>query len=210
MTSPSCPPAGERGNVWTHLPGALFALASAWMAWPALRMGWEMGLGVICFLAGMFLMFASSTAYHWARPGVVKRVLRKCDHICIYVMIAASYTPICIGVVGGWQGWLVFALQWAAVVAGAFYKVFALDRWPRLSLALYLLMGWSVLFVAQPVVERMSALALGCLVAEGLFYTAGTWFFAHDSRPHFHTVWHVFVLLGALAHWSVVLAILFG
>lgn len=210
MTFSLSPAPGERGNVWTHLPGAVFALASAWMAWPALGMGWQMGMGVICFLAGMFLMFASSTAYHWVAPGTLKGILRKCDHICIYVMIACSYTPICIGVVGGWQGWLVFTLEWAAVLAGAVYKVVALGRWPRLSLALYLVMGWSVLFVAGPVVERMSAVALGCLVAEGLFYTAGTWFFANDHRPHFHAVWHVFVLLGALSHWGVVLAVLFG
>lgn len=198
----------EQGNTWTHLVGAVFALSSIWMVWPAVHRGWAMAMGVIFFVAGMFLMFLSSTVYHWVHPGAAKRVLRKCDHISIYVMIACSYTPICIGVVGGWPGWTVFAIQWAMVIGGTFYKIFAIDRYPRLSLVLYLAMGWSVLFIFPAVVESLSALSLVLLCCEGFFYTAGTYFFAHDDRKHYHAVWHVFVLLGAMAHWSVVLTIL--
>lgn len=203
-----CPVHDELGNTWTHLIGAVFALSSIWMAWPAVAVSWEMAFGVIFFIVGMFLMFLSSTVYHWVHPGHLKQVLRKCDHISIYVMIACSYTPICIGVVGGWIGWTIFGVQWALVIAGAVYKMVAIGKYPRLSLALYLLMGWSVLFVFQPVVQQLSALSLSLLLAEGLLYTAGTYFFAHDDRRHYHAIWHVFVLLGAMAHWGVVLSIL--
>lgn len=198
----------DQGSTWTHLVGVIFALSSIWMVWPAIEKGWQMAFGVIFFIVGMFLMFLSSTLYHWVWPGVAKRVLRKCDHISIYVMIACSYTPICVGVIGGWLGWLVFALQWAAVIGGTFYKILAMGKYPRLSLALYLFMGWSVVLIMPEVWNKISMLPLLLLVAEGLFYTAGTYFFANDEKKFFHPIWHVFVLLGAIAHWSVVLVLI--
>ena len=202
------PSPSEQGNTWTHLVGVVFALSSIWMVWPAVYKGWQWAFGVIFFIVGMFLMFLCSTLYHWWWPGRGKNVLRKLDHISIYVMIACSYTPICVSVVGGWIGWTVFGLQWAVVIGGVFYKVFAMGKYPRLSLALYLFMGWSVLLVIKPVFERLSLPAMLCIVAEGIFYTVGTYFFAHDHRKHFHAIWHVFVLLGAMAHWTAVLLII--
>ncbi|MBQ2292974.1 MAG: hemolysin III family protein, partial [Bacteroidaceae bacterium] len=186
----------------------VFALSSMWLAWMAAEQGPLMTFGVVCFLVGMFFMFLSSTVYHWVRNERLKSIFRKCDHISIYIMIACSYTPILVGVVGGWLGWFVFALQWAAVIGGAFYKIYALGRWPRLSLAIYLVMGWSIVLIAEPVFKSLTPLTMCLLVAEGLFYTGGTYFFAHDERPYFHVVWHVFVLLGALAHWGAVLTLL--
>lgn len=198
----------EQGNTWTHFAGAVFALSSIWMVWPAVKISWQMAFGVIFFIVGMFLMFLSSTIYHWVHPGMAKNILRRCDHISIYVMIACSYTPICVGVVGGWVGWTLFGVQWAAVIGGTFYKIFAIGKYPRLSLIIYLVMGWSVLFVAEPVFSRLSTTALLLLLAEGIFYSAGTYFYAHDEHKHFHAIWHVFVLLGAISHWSVVLCLL--
>ena len=198
----------ELGNTWTHLAGAIFALSSIWLVWLAADVSWQMAFGVICFIVGMFFMFLSSTAYHWVREGKVKDVLRKFDHISIYVMIACSYTPILIGVVGGWLGWTVFAFQWLVVIGGIFYKIYAIGRWPRLSLAIYLIMGWSIVLIAKPVVKALMPETLWLLLAEGIAYTAGTYFFAHDDRPHYHAIWHVFVLLGALAHWGAVLTLL--
>lgn len=198
----------EAGNHWTHLVGVLFALSCIWMVWPAVRLGWQWAMGVTFFVTGMFLMFLSSTVYHWLPEGRARRALRKCDHISIYVMIACSYTPICVAVVGGWVGWLTFALLWAVVAGGTVYKIVAMGRYPRLSLALYLVMGWSVVFIAKPVCERMPVSALLLMLAEGLLYTAGTWFFARDTRRHYHAVWHVFVLLGAMAHWSAITVVL--
>ena len=81
----------EHGNTWTHLAGVIFALSCIWLIWPATRQGWQMAFGVIFFIAGMFLMFLSSTLYHTMRPGIVKQALRKLDHISIYVMIAPSW-----------------------------------------------------------------------------------------------------------------------
>ncbi len=204
------PQTSEKGNTWTHLVGAAFALSCIWMVWPAVRMGWQWAMGVIFFISGMFLMFLSSTLYHWVWPGRLKQALRKADHISIYVMIACSYTPICIAVIGGWLGWTVFGLLWAVVIGGVFYKLLAMGRWPRLSLALYLIMGWSGVLIARPVIERLSPLVLSLILIEGIMYSAGTYFFAHDDRRHYHAIWHIFVLLGAMAHWSAILLIILG
>jgi len=198
----------ELGNTWTHLIGVIFALSSIWMVWPAINTSWQMAFGVFFFIVGMFLMFLSSTIYHWVRPGVAKNILRKCDHISIYVMIACSYTPICVGVIGGWLGWLVFGFLWAIALIGSIAKIVALGKHPRLSLAMYLVMGWSVLIIFPKVMEKLSPLSLTFLIAEGILYTAGTYFYAHDKLPHYHAIWHIFVLLGAIAHWSVILTIL--
>lgn len=200
----------EIGNTWTHLIGVVFALSSIWMVWPAVSLGWQWAMGVLFFIVGMFLMFLSSSIYHMLPPGLAKEILRKCDHISIYVMIACSYTPICIAVVGGWIGWVTFGLLWAVVIAGTVYKIVAMGKYPKLSLALYLTMGWSIVFIAKPVFERLSLLSMLLIFAEGLLYTAGTYFFAKDSKRHFHAIWHVFVLLGAIAHWSAILTIMLG
>ena len=198
----------EQGNTWTHLIGVIFALSSIWMVWPAIHTSWQMAFGVLFFIVGMFLMFLSSTIYHWVRPGVAKNTLRKCDHISIYVMIACSYTPICVGVIGGWLGWLVFGFLWTVALVGSIVKVVAIGKHPKLSLAMYLVMGWSVLIIFPKVMEKLSPLSMAFLISEGILYTAGTYFYAHDKHPHYHTIWHVFVLLGAIAHWSVILTIL--
>lgn len=198
----------ESSNHWTHFIGVIFALSSIWMVWPAVSLGWQWAMGVLFFIVGMFLMFLSSTLYHWMPEGRARTILRKCDHISIYVMIACSYTPICIAVVGGFIGWLIFGLLWAIVLAGTVYKIIALGKYPRLSLALYLAMGWSGLFIIKPVYDSISTFALSMILTEGVMYTIGTYFFAKDAKRHYHAIWHVFVLLGAIAHWTAILAVM--
>ena len=198
----------EKGNTVTHLIGTAFALSSIWMAWPAVHRGWEMAFGVLFFVAGMFLMYLSSSLYHWVKPGKVKDILRRCDHISIYVMIACSYTPLCVGVIGGWTGWLMFALQWAAVIGGTIYKIVAFGKYPRLSLAIYLIMGWSAVLIAPQIIQKLTVPMLVLLLTEGIMYSAGTYFFSNGHKKGFHAIWHIFVLLGSIAHWSVVLLLL--
>lgn len=150
---------------------------------------------------GMLLMFTSSTVYHAVTDPVHKARLRVFDHISIYVMIAGSYSPICLSVLGGWVGWSVFGFLWACVIAGIVGKTIALGRHPRLSLALYLAMGWTALVVIWPMWTGMPHAAFWWIIAEGVFYTVGSYFFNHDEEHAFyHAIWHVFITLGALSH----------
>ena len=199
----------EQHNTITHLVGAVAFSSMMWLLVSmAIPQGWRWTMGVVFLCVGTMLMYSFSTAYHWTHQGKAKRVMRILDHIGIYVMIACSYTPLCIAVIGGWLGWTVFGLLWAVVVCGAVYKVAAIGRYPRLSLFLYLLMGWSAVFVAKPVWDSLSALPLSLILAEGVAYTAGTYFFAHDDRHLYHAIWHLFVLAGTIFHWGAIISIL--
>ena len=102
---------------------------------------WETRFAAIIFSISVLFMYTASTVYHWTPPGKAKKILRYFDHINIYVLIAASYTPILIVSVGGVLGWIMFAIMWILVLAGSFYKIFFLGKYPRLSLFIYLIMG---------------------------------------------------------------------
>lgn len=200
----------EIANTLTHFAGVLIALSTAWLFIIKSFMGeWETRFAAIIFSISVLFMYTASTVYHWTPPGKAKKILRYFDHINIYVLIAASYTPILIVSVGGVLGWIMFAIMWILVLAGSFYKIFFLGKYPRLSLFIYLIMGWAVVFIAKPVYESMSALALIFILCEGIAYTTGTYFYANDSKyPYFHAIWHVFVLAGTIFHglavWDVI------
>ena len=195
----------ELANTLTHAAGILLAP----LMYAALRAGSPCdarhAFSALVFGLGALLLYAASTVYHLTPPGRFKRLLRCADHIGIYILIAASYTPVLLCGVGGPVGIAVCALLWGLAALGALGKVFFLGRWPRLSLALYLAMGWSGVAVAVPVWRAVPAAALWCILGEGIFYTAGSWFFARDTRRYYHAVWHVFVLLGTLAHFAALL-----
>lgn len=192
----------ETANTWTHL---VPAVATLFIAWPLLRLSLNHTpytiLGTSLFIMGSLLMFTSSTLYHAVSHPVHKARLRIFDHISIYVMIAGSYSLICLSVVGGWIGWTLFAFLWACVVAGIIGKIIALGKFPRLSLALYLAMGWVALLILWPMWLHMPHAAFWWIVAEGAFYTIGSYFFKHDEEHAFyHAIWHVFITLGAASH----------
>ncbi len=196
----------ERANTWTHL---VPLIATVLLAWPLMALAYQSQIinhqsqmvGTALFLLGMVLMFLSSTLYHAATNPVHKARLRIFDHISIYVMIAGSYSLICLSVVGGWAGISLFIFLWACVLAGVIGKIIALGKHPRLSLALYLSMGWVALLILYPMWTNMPHAAFWWIIAEGVFYTTGSYFFNHDEEhAYWHAIWHVFITLGAASH----------
>ncbi len=192
----------ERANTWTHLVAFIATVA---VAWPLLRLAISTTplniVGTGLFIFGSLLMYGSSTLYHAATNPIHKARLRIFDHISIYVMIAGSYSLICISAIGGWVGWTVFGFLWACVIAGAIGKFIALGKHPRLSLALYLAMGWVALVIFWPMWVHMPHAAFWWVVAEGVFYTAGAYFFHGDEQhAYWHAIWHVFIILGSTCH----------
>lgn len=196
----------EKANTLTHLFPALAALL---LAWPLLNLAYHSQMlhhqyeivATALFVVGMFLMFTSSTLYHAVPVSRTKARLRIFDHISIYVMIAGSYSLICLKVVGGWMGWSLFGFLWGCVLAGVIGKLVALGRHPRLSLLLYLLMGWVALVVIVPIWRSISHVAFAWIIAEGIFYTVGSYFFNKDEQhAYYHAIWHVFIVLGAASH----------
>ena len=199
-------PAEEKANTWTAL---LPALATIAIAWPLMERAYLSQLstfnfqllGTSLFLLGSLLMYFSSTLYHVVVAPKAKARIRIFDHISIYVMIAGSYSPICLTVVGGWMGWSLFGFLWACVIAGVVGKIIALGKHPHLSLTLYLMMGWAALLVIWPMWQNMSHSAFWWVIAEGVFYTIGSYFFSKDEEHAFyHAIWHIFIILGSLSH----------
>lgn len=199
-------PAEEKANTWTAL---LPALATIAIAWPLMERALQSQIsnfkfqivGTSLFLLGAFLMYFASTLYHVVVAPKAKARIRIFDHISIYVMIAGSYSPICLTVVGGWMGWSLFGFLWACVIAGVVGKIIALGKHPHLSLTLYLMMGWAALLVIWPMWQNMSHAAFAWVFAEGVFYTIGSYFFSKDEEHAFyHAIWHVFIILGSLSH----------
>ena len=192
----------ELANTLTHLfplIGSLFVIKP--LVRLALTNDYYALAGTLIFLLGMIQMFASSTIYHAVQEPSIKARLRILDHIAIYFMIAGSYSLLCLYVVRGWVGWTLFIFLWSCVAAGIFGKVIALGKYPNLSLILYLAMGWVALFILKPMWLNMPHTAFWWIVAEGVFYTAGAYFFHGDEQhKYWHAIWHVFITLGALCH----------
>ena len=207
-------PSEEKANTLTHLFPLIVTIA---LIAPMLSLAVASDMPILntlstaLFLMGMTLMYGSSTLYHAVISPTHKARLRIFDHISIYVMIAGSYSIVCLSVVGGWLGWTVFAFQWACVIAGIVGKLVALGKHPRLSLALYIAMGWVALLVIVPMWRNMSHAAFAWILAEGLFYTIGAYFFNKDEvRAYYHAIWHVFIMLGSLSHTIAMWLILSG
>lgn len=164
-------------------------------------------VAVSVFCGTLLVLYGSSTLYH-ALPGErAKRILRVLDHSAIYLLIAGTYTPVALAIVGGTKGWILFGAVWGLAVIGVFVTVvgFKGARW--LEMALYLSMGWMAVTVAKTLMATMGLVPLWLLVIGGLVYTIGIVFYAWKNLPYGHMVWHLFVLAGSVLHF---LAILFA
>ena len=165
--------------------------------------------GTSIFMCSLFLMFLSSTLYHSMTADTRHRqVMKILDHIFIYVAIAGSYTPIALSVIGGWQGIVVASLQWVMVIFGILYKSVIRRQIPKISLTIYLVMGWSIVFVLPLFIRNASIGMQILLLCGGMFYSAGTYFYSKQTKKFFHMVWHFFVILGAVSHFIAVLLFL--
>jgi hemolysin III len=163
---------------------------------------------VTVFAATMVLLYLTSMLYHAlpaARLMRAKGIFQILDHGAIYLLIAGTYTPFTLGVLRGPWGWTLFTLVWTMALAGVAVKAVAGIRYPRVSTALYVAMGWIALIAIKPMLELIPNWGLFWLVAGGLFYTLGVGFFATDSRVRYgHFVWHLFVAAGTVCHFVAV------
>lgn len=163
-------------------------------------------VGASVFATTMILLYLTSTVYHALPASRAKRLFLKLDHGTIYLLIAGSYTPFVLGVLGGPWGWTLFGLEWGLATVGVALRAFTRFEQPTVSTVLYLVMGWLVLIAVVPLVQRIPVPGVALLVAGGLAYTAGVVFFVLDSRLRYaHAIWHVFVIAGTGFHFFAVL-----
>jgi len=165
-------------------------------------------VGAAIFGSTLVLMYTASTLYHGipaAQLPNAKKVLRIVDHSSIYLLIAGTYTPFTLVTLNGAVGWTLFGTVWGLALVGVVFKIFATGRFERLSLAIYLGMGWCIVGAIKPLVRTLDTGGLVLLVAGGLAYTGGVAFYALDHRRFFHAVWHGFVLAGSVLQYFAVL-----
>ena len=165
-------------------------------------------VGAAIFGTTLVLMYTASTLYHSIPAATLpntKKVLRIIDHSTIYFLIAGSYTPFTLVTLHGPWGWGLFAWTWGLALAGVVFKIFATGKFEKLSLAIYLGMGWCIVVAIKPLLETLETGGLVLMLLGGLSYTGGVVFYVLDHKKFFHAIWHAFVLAGSVLQYFAVL-----
>ncbi|WP_313800861.1 hemolysin III family protein [Cytobacillus sp.] len=197
-------------NGLTHLAGAILSFIGllAMVIKASLTTSSALAISaVIIFGISMILLYSASATYHMviAKDKVIA-FLRRLDHSMIFILIAGSYTPFCLISLNGVTGWLLFGIVTAVAISGILFKMiwFTCPRW--LSTALYIAMGWIIIVAFSPLSESLSFPGLFLLIFGGVLYTIGGAIYAIKPKflefKHFgfHEIFHIFIMLGSLAH----------
>jgi hemolysin III len=161
--------------------------------------------GYALFGASLILLYGVSTYYHRCQSLQTKKNLRVMDHICIYILIAGSYSPFTLGPLIDYAGWTLFGIEWGIVLVGSALKIFAFDKTKTISLIGYLVMGWLIVLWWPVLSQTVSSTALTLVIIGGLSYSFGVIFFLWESLPYNHAIWHLFVINGSICHFFAVL-----
>ncbi|MDD5209869.1 MAG: hemolysin III family protein [Elusimicrobiales bacterium] len=195
-------------NTLTHTAGAALALAGlvVLVVKASLRGdAWHI-VSFSIYGVTLLLLYSSSALYHAAHQGRLKKILRMVDHQAIYLLIAGTYTPFTLVTLRGAWGWSLFVVVWVLAVFGI-----VLDSLHRkgnriAQLIIYLMMGWMIILALGPLARALPFWGLAWLMIGGLFYTSGVIFYVMDDLyPHYHGIWHLFVLAGSLSHYFAIL-----
>jgi hemolysin III len=192
----------EKLNVISHGFGLVLSIiALPFLVMKSLNFdGFWKPTSFIIYGFSMVILYAASTFYHAAKNPKQRRKLNIFDHAAIYVLIAGSYSPFCLVGLNSDLGWYMFLFVWIFALTGIILKLFFTGRFDKLSTAMYLLMGWQVMFFIKPLMESLSTEAFSYLVAGGVFYSVGAILYSIKKIPYNHFIFHIFVLLGSLSH----------
>lgn len=196
----------ERLNILTHAFGLLLSV----VALPLLIIksfhydGFWKPASLVIYALSLILLYAASTFYHSAKEDSKRRKLNILDHAAIYVLIAGTYTPFTIITLDGVLGWIIFATTWIFAMLGIILKLFFTGRFDKLSTAMYLLMGWQIVFVFKTLMKNIAPEGLDLLIYGGIFYSVGAVFYSIKKIKYNHAIFHVFVVMGSLCHFFTV------
>jgi hemolysin III len=192
----------EIANSISHGVGFLAAMAiTPILIVAAIPSGAAAIVGASIFGATMMMLYLASSMYHAFPHGRTKKIFQVFDHSAIFLLIAGTYTPFTLTLLQGTWGWTLFGIVWALAIFGVVLKSVGPVGTNRLSIALYLGMGWLAVLAVQPLWNSLPAWGIFWLVAGGAMYTLGVIFFVYDHRLRYnHFIWHLFVLLGTVCH----------
>ncbi len=192
----------ERLNISSHAIGLLFSvIALILLVVRASEVGDLMYfISFSVFGISLIVLYAASTFYHSVQVPVLRNRMRIVDHAAIYVLIAGTYTPFTLVVLGDRTGWIIFAVSWSMAMIGIVLKLFFTGRFDRISTFMYVFMGWIIVFAFEPLIEKLPYEGLFWLVAGGMSYTVGAILYGIDKIKFNHAIFHIFVLLGSVCH----------
>lgn len=192
----------EIANSITHGIGVLLAIAGLVLLIVKAALGGADPthiISAIVFGVTLILEYLASTLYHAIQVPAAKRIFRIIDHSSIYLLIAGSYTPFCLITLAPYGGIVLFVVVWALAFAGVSFEIIGRQRQPRwVTILIYLIMGWLVVFRLPQLLQALDPVALALLVVGGLCYTIGTAFYLMKKIPYMHSVWHLWVLAGSI------------
>ncbi len=196
----------EIANSISHGVGLLAAMAGApLLILAAIQKGNALSVvSVSIFAATMVVLYLSSMIYHCLAENRAKQLFLIFDHIAIFLLIAGTYTPFALLILKGALGWTLFGVVWATAIVGTITKLIPKLRHSKLSLSLYLAMGWVVLPFIRPLYQHLPLNGLLWLIAGGVAYTLGVIFFVIRAR-YAHFIWHLFTIAGTTCHFFAVL-----
>ncbi len=195
----------ERLNALSHGIGIVLGILGLFVLWkehdPETK--WA-SVSILIYSFSVILLFTASTWYHSVDDPRKKQKLRILDHISIYFLIAGTYTPVALITLNESRGVPLFFIVWGVAFLGSLFKIFYTGKFEYLSLMLYLVMGWLIVFDFKFLWDHLSTTGITLLFLGGAFYTLGTVFYAVQKIPYNHLIWHVFVLGGACSHWLLI------
>lgn len=193
----------EVANGVSHLFGVLFCLIGMPFLIAKSRVQHNLitEWSVILFGIGMLLVYSFSSLYHFAQKEKTKRLFKIADHSSIYYLIAGTYSPLMVIYLNKETALVFLGIMWFAVLLGTFFKIYYVGRFKSVSVVLYLLMGWMIVFVIKPLWGVIPLSVFLWILAGGLSYTIGVYFYIKGDRIYYHTIWHFFVLMGTLYHY---------
>lgn len=190
----------ELVNAITHGLGVLLAIAGlVLLVVRAARYGTAINVvSVSLFGSTMILLYLCSCLYHALADNKGKRVFQVLDHCTIFLLILGTYIPICLVNIGGALGWTLFGVNTACAVVGIVLTAVNMKRWKKVSMVLYIVMGWMCLIALPSIYRSLTTMGFVFLVLGGLCYTVGILFYRQKDKLYRHGIWHVFVLAGTI------------
>lgn len=155
-------------------------------------------VSMMIYSVSTIVLYANSMFYHAFKDGKTKNVFERLDHLSIYILIAGSYTPLCLLAIGGIKGIVLCIVQWSLAIVGVTFKAIWIDRFVKIHVLIYLAMGWTISFFISSIFRAISYPGFLLLLAGGIAYSIGVLFYVFNWFKYHHFVWHVFVLAGSI------------
>ena len=151
--------------------------------------------------ASLIILYTMSTLYHSITNEKAKKFFRIMDHNTIFFLIAGTYTPYTLAVLRSPLGWVLFGVVWGAAAIGIVLNSIDLEKFSKISVVCYIAMVWVIIIAVKPLMNSMPFISFALLVAGGVFYTIGVIFYAIKKVKYFHSVWHIFTVIGSALHY---------